>query len=290
MPRARQVIVGCAIVAIAVELVLAVALAVVVSRSAHDAAIHHYQEQVVARLVITMFAVALGTPLAMMLGLVFIVTKEQPGTRVLAAQIDHVFSASEAVEVSHAIDADLAHGDAIMSALAESTWCGRPQRDPALCHHAWRVHQWGHLALGIYWFAGNGFDGLGWFHVRGCANPCVPDGTTLLAWTQAYREREGVCDNRRFSYEFRGTLTSDPDGALVIGGTWDRHTAGEGADVRPGDIVHGEFVLVRAPGPQGNLEEVAPTHDNVNGNNLDGEGPIDEDPVGRVHTPASTAT
>lgn len=117
-----------------------------------------------------------------------------------------------------------------------------------LCHHAWRVNQWGHLTSGIFWFAGNGFDGLGSFDVRGCANPCVPDGTTLLAWTQTYHDHEDVQRPERFSYEFRGTLTVDSTNApTTISGTWDRHTA-DGLGSRPGDIVHGDFVLV--PGPR----------------------------------------
>lgn len=242
--RARSVAVACLVAGIAAELALAIALAVVASKHVHDPVAHQHQELVVWRLITAMFAVALGTPMALALGLVFATTKDQPGASALAAHIDHVLSATTRVEATHITGVYLERAGAAMSVLGGHTWCGRPQRDPALCHHAWRVNQWGHATACIFWFTGNGFDSLGPFGVRGCASPCVPDGTTELAWTQTYLDREDAQGSRRFSYEFRGTLAVDSTDAPVIWGAWHR-PMGDGLVVRPGDIVGGEFVLVR---------------------------------------------
>ncbi|AVK74454.1 hypothetical protein pqer_cds_32 [Pandoravirus quercus] len=282
----RSVAMACIVVGIAAELILAVALAVVVSRPVHDPAAHQQQELVVERLIMAMFAVAVCMPVALVLGLAFTgaATKDRLGTRVLTAQIDHIFSnaADTDVENTCSVDVDLVRAETTMGALGGHTWCGRPQRDPALCHHAWRVNQWGHLTTGIFWFAGNGFDGLGSFDVRGCANPCVPDGTTLLAWTQTYLDREDVQRPERFSYEFRGTLTVESTDTPTICGTWDRHMA-DSLDARPGDILHGEFVLMPASSDQRRKGETAPVHDDSKGNCLDAHRPPAEPTCSQPH-------
>lgn len=176
----------------------------------------------------------------------------------------------------------LARANAAFEALSGCTWCGRPQRDPALCHHAWRVRQWVYVGAGTFWFTGSGFDSLGLFDVRGCANPCVPDGTTRLAWSQTYIDRLGVVGVGRQSFEFRGVFALDADGESIIRGTWNRHMA-DGVSARPGDILHGEFVLAPASSDQRQKGEVAATSDDSKGDCFGAHAPPAEPARSQPH-------
>lgn len=142
------------------------------------------------------------------------------------------------------LECDLSAHRALFAPLDGCTWIGRPRRDVALCHHTWHISTWKQICSCTMSFEGQGTDAVGVFRVIGCGNVLGPDGTVRLAWSQVYKDRYGDSGTGpRRVYEFRGVLASCPRDTAAIQGTWRRYSV-DGADVRPGDIVRGEFVLV----------------------------------------------